>query len=116
MLKHLINLVFLLTVLSYKAIYADNHTRILPEAKPKRILNFVKENAPISTVTSAEIAEECIALTEKDLQEMVVAFDRRVAAKGYKIQKPVPQNPFGGSSSSTSTTCTSSSSSDALLT
>jgi len=43
MLKHLISLVFLLTVLSYKAIYADNHTKILPEAKPKRILNFVKE-------------------------------------------------------------------------
>jgi len=43
MLKHLISLVFLLTAVPYKHIYANSSTNILPEAKPKRILNLVKE-------------------------------------------------------------------------
>jgi len=45
MLKHLISLVFLLTALSYKPVYADNNAQILPEPKPKRILNSVKEKS-----------------------------------------------------------------------
>mgnify|MGYP001402084384 CR=1 FL=1 len=43
MLKHLISLVFLLILLSYKSIYADSRTKILPLPKPKIILGFVKE-------------------------------------------------------------------------
>ena len=42
MLKHLISLVFLLTITSYKPIYADNKNIILPEPKPKGIFNFSK--------------------------------------------------------------------------
>ena len=45
MLKHLISLVFLLTVVFYKPIYADSNTKILPQPKPKRILNFIKEKS-----------------------------------------------------------------------
>ena len=45
MLKHLISLVFLLTVIFYKPIYADSNTKILPQPKPKRILNFIKEKS-----------------------------------------------------------------------
>tara|TARA_A100001011_G_scaffold382028_1_gene451245 strand:- start:47 stop:2377 length:2331 start_codon:yes stop_codon:yes gene_type:complete len=43
MLKHLISLVFLLIVFINKPIYAESNTKILPEPKPKRILNFFKE-------------------------------------------------------------------------
>ena len=43
MLKHLISLVFLLILLSYKPIYADSSMKILPEPKPKRILTFANE-------------------------------------------------------------------------
>ena len=43
MLKHLISLVFLLILFINKPIYAESNTKILPEPKPKRILNFFKE-------------------------------------------------------------------------
>ncbi len=43
MLKHLISLVFLLIVFINKPIYAESNSKILPEPKPKRIFNFVKE-------------------------------------------------------------------------
>ncbi len=43
MLKHLISLVFLLLVLFCKPVLTENKPRILPEPKPKRILNFISE-------------------------------------------------------------------------
>ena len=43
MLKQLISLVLLLIFISYKGVFADTNIKILPEAKPKRILNIVKE-------------------------------------------------------------------------
>jgi len=43
MLKHLISLVFLSTIFFSKAIYADTSVKILPQAKPKKILNFTKK-------------------------------------------------------------------------
>ena len=47
MLKHLISLVFLLILISYKPIYAESSTVILPKPKPKIILSFVKEKREI---------------------------------------------------------------------
>ena len=43
MLKHLISLVFLLLALFCKPVLTENKARILPEPKPKRILNFISE-------------------------------------------------------------------------
>ena len=43
MLKHLISLVFWLLVLFCKPVLTENKPRILPEPKPKRILNFISE-------------------------------------------------------------------------
>ena len=43
MLKHLISLVFLLLVLFCKPVLTENKPRILPEPKPKRILNLISE-------------------------------------------------------------------------
>ena len=43
MLKHLISLVLLFTLVSYKASYSDTNIIILPEPKPKILLNITKE-------------------------------------------------------------------------
>ena len=43
MLKHLISLVLLFTIVSYKASYSDTNIIILPEPKPKILLNITKE-------------------------------------------------------------------------
>jgi len=43
MLKHLISLVFLFVVLNYKPIYSDTIKHLLPEPKPKTIVNITKE-------------------------------------------------------------------------
>ncbi len=47
MLKHVISLVFLLSVFSPKTIYADNINMVLPQPKPKPPTNFIKNKNSI---------------------------------------------------------------------
>ena len=47
MLKHVISLVFLLSVFSPKTIYADNINMVLPQPKPEPPTNFIKNKNSI---------------------------------------------------------------------
>jgi hypothetical protein len=69
----------------------------------KEAMDYVKANAPSSSTSAAQVATKNMKITEKELQEMVCAFDAELKAKGLKLRKPTPKFGFGGSSSSGST-------------
>ena len=68
----------------------------------KKAMEHVKANAPVSTTTSAQVADKNLKIQPEELQAMVVKFDKQLETKGWTVKKPAPKTPYGSSIASSS--------------
>ena len=89
MLKHVISLVFLLSVFSPKTIYADNINMVLPQPKPKPPTNFIKNK---NSILLPESKPNIIKSFSK--KNIILPEIKPYKKKQISIEKPKEENNF----------------------